>query len=39
LKHEAYDRALFADGAIKAAEFMVGKGAGLYTMEELLKNH
>ncbi len=37
LKHEAYDRALFADGAVKAAEFMVGKGAGLYTMTELLK--
>ena len=38
LKHEAYDRALFADGAVKAAEFMVGKGAGLYTMKELLKD-
>ena len=38
LKHEAYDRALFADGAIKAAEYMVGKGAGLYNMTELLKN-
>ena len=37
LKHEAYDRALFADGAIKAAEYMCGKGAGLYTMKELLK--
>lgn len=37
LKHEAYDRALFADGAVKAAEFMAGKGAGLYTMTELLK--
>ncbi|MBO5374040.1 MAG: 4-hydroxy-tetrahydrodipicolinate reductase [Clostridia bacterium] len=37
LKHEAYDRALFADGAIKAAEFMCGKSAGLYTMKELLK--
>ncbi len=38
LKHEAYDRALFADGAVKAAEFMTGKGAGMYTMTELLKN-
>lgn len=38
LKHEAYDRALFADGAIKAAEFMVGKPSGLYTMKELLKD-
>ena len=38
LKHEAYDRALFADGAIKAAEYMVGKSTGLYTMKEVLKN-
>ena len=38
LKHEAYDRALFADGAIKAAEYMIGKPAGLYTMKEVLKN-
>lgn len=38
LKHEAYDRALFADGAIKAAEYMLGKPAGLYTMKEVLKN-
>ena len=38
LKHEAYDRALFADGAIKAAEYMCGKPAGLYTMKEVLKN-
>lgn len=38
LKHEAYDRSLFAQGALKAAEFMCGKGAGLYTMKELLKD-
>ncbi len=38
LKHEAYDRALFADGAIKAAEYMYNKPAGLYTMKEVLKN-
>lgn len=37
LKHEAFDRALFADGAIKAAEYLVGKSAGYYTMKELLK--
>ncbi len=37
LKHEAYDRTLFADGAIKAASYMCGKSAGLYTMKELLK--
>ena len=37
LKHEAYDRALFADGAIKAAAYMADKGAGFYSMTELLK--
>ncbi len=37
LKHEAYDRALFADGAIKAAQFIIGKQAGLYTMKEMMK--
>lgn len=37
LRHEAFDRALFADGAIKAAEYLVGKEAGLYTMKDVLK--
>ncbi len=37
LKHEAFDRALFADGAIKAAEYLVGKPAGLYNMKTMLK--
>lgn len=37
LKHEAFDRALFADGALRAAKFLLGKPAGLYTMKELLK--
>ncbi len=36
LKHEAFDRALFADGAIKAAEFLVGKPAGLYDMKAMM---
>jgi 4-hydroxy-tetrahydrodipicolinate reductase len=36
LKHEAYDRAMFAQGAIKAAQYLVGKGAGLYSMKDLL---
>lgn len=35
LKHTAFDRALFADGAIKAAEFLVGKEAGIYTMRDI----
>lgn len=36
LKHEAFDRALFADGAVKAAEYLCGKPSGRYTMKELL---
>ena len=37
LKHEAYDRSLFADGALKAAEFIFNKEAGLYEMKDTLK--
>lgn len=37
LKHEAYDRGLFAEGAINAVKFMKGKGAGLYNMKDMLK--
>lgn len=36
LKHEAHSRALFAEGALSAAAFLVDKGAGLYTMEDLV---
>jgi len=36
LKHEAHDRALFAEGAIAAANFIIGKPKGLYRMEQLL---
>lgn len=36
LKHEAHSRALFAEGAIKAAEFIVGKPAGIYNMESMI---
>lgn len=36
LKHEAYSRALFAEGALKAAAFLIGKPAGLYDMKSLL---
>ena len=38
LRHNAYDRALFADGAIKAARFLVNQGKGLYTMNDMFKN-
>ncbi|MBQ8187435.1 MAG: 4-hydroxy-tetrahydrodipicolinate reductase [Clostridia bacterium] len=37
LKHEAHSRKLFAEGALSAAEFMLGKPAGMYTMNEMTK--
>lgn len=36
--HQALDRALFADGAVDAARFIVGKPAGLYDMNDLLSD-
>ena len=36
LKHEAHDRMLFAEGAMAAAEYLLGKPAGLYNMETML---
>lgn len=36
LKHEVYDRALFADGALSAARFLAGKQPGLYQMQNLI---
>ena len=36
LKHEAHSRALFAEGALAAAEFLCGKPAGLYDMKSLI---
>lgn len=38
LRHEAHSRALFAEGAIAAAAFLGGKPAGLYNMQDLLKD-
>ncbi|MBR2466826.1 MAG: 4-hydroxy-tetrahydrodipicolinate reductase [Clostridia bacterium] len=37
LKHEAHTRALFAEGALAAAEFIVGKDAGIYSMPDMIK--
>jgi len=37
LKHEAHSRALFAEGALAAAEFLVGRGPGLYDMHSLIE--
>ena len=36
LKHEAHDRALFADGALAAARYLMGKPAGLYDMKGIV---
>ncbi len=36
LAHKASDRTLFARGALKAAEWLQGKPAGLYTMRDVL---
>ena len=36
LKHEAHNRALFAEGAIAAADFLIGQPAGMYDMKSML---
>ncbi len=36
LKHEAHNRALFAEGALAAAAFIVGADPGLYDMKSLV---
>ncbi len=37
LKHEAHTRDLFAAGAMAAAEFLCGKPAGLYKMQDMIQ--
>lgn len=37
IKHQAHSRDLFAVGALKAAKWIVGKPAGLYSMQDVLK--
>ncbi len=34
--HRAMSRQIFAEGAIRAARFMKGKGAGLYSMQDII---
>ncbi len=36
LKHQAFSRGVFAEGSLKAAEFLIGKSAGMYGMRDLL---
>ncbi len=38
LRHDAQDRALFAEGALTAARWLCGMGAGLYDMEQVLND-
>ena len=39
LRHEAFDRGMFADGAVEAGKFLLGKPAGLYNMTDLLEEN
>ncbi len=36
LKHECHTRALLAEGAMNAAEFLAGKSCGLYSMQDMI---
>ncbi len=36
LSHEAFDRALYSDGALTAAKWLIDKKPGLYSMRDLL---
>ena len=38
LRHNAYDRSLFADGAIKAGRFLASQPKGLYSMHDMFKS-
>ena len=37
LKHEAHSRALFAEGALAAAEYVIEQGVGLYDMNSMIQ--
>ena len=36
LNHEAFDRALYSEGALTAAKWLMGKKPGLYSMRNVL---
>lgn len=38
IKHTAMSKKIFAVGALKAAEFIIGKEAGIYTMKNIFEN-
>ena len=37
ISHEAFSKSVFADGALKAAKFLINKPANLYTMKNLFE--
>ena len=37
IKHQATSKEVFAVGAVKAAKFLAGKPAGMYDMNDLIK--
>lgn len=37
LKHEAQDRSLYAEGALAAADYIIGKAPGLYCMDDIVE--
>jgi len=38
ITHTSYSRTVFADGALKAAEFLVNKPIGFYNMNDLVSS-
>ena len=36
LNHEAFDRALYSEGALSAAKWLINKKSGLYSMRDLM---
>ncbi|SET62202.1 dihydrodipicolinate reductase [Natronincola peptidivorans] len=36
ITHEAHDRAVFAEGALEAAKYLIGKPNGMYNMKDVL---
>ncbi|MGM9636825.1 MAG: 4-hydroxy-tetrahydrodipicolinate reductase [Eubacteriales bacterium] len=38
LSHSALSRSVFANGALRAAEFVIGKPAGMYDMSDVIRN-
>lgn len=38
LKHEVHNRSLFAEGALAAAEFLINKEPGIYSMQDMINS-